>query len=118
MIKNRAELEKFHGHGARIVLAALEAGLKSVEPGALVRRAVRHGKKNLVIKGIGGRTLELDDFGDIYVVGAGKATAAMADALCKIGGRCDPGHMLSLDNDIIIAKAVKFAEFYGDHRCF
>ncbi len=84
MIKNRAELERFHGQGGRVVLAALEAGLRSVEPGALVRRAVKHGKKTLAIKGIGGRTVELDNFGDVYVVGAGKATAAMADALCKI----------------------------------
>lgn len=83
MIKNRAKLEGFHGHGGRVVLAALEAGLKSVEPGALVRRAVKYDKM-LAIKGIGGRIMELDDFKDVYVVGAGKAAAAMTDALCKI----------------------------------
>jgi glycerate-2-kinase len=49
----------------------------------LIRRAVKGGK-TLAIKGIDGRTLRLGDFQDIYVVGAGKATGAMADALCKI----------------------------------
>lgn len=85
MIQNRAELAGLHGRSGKIILSALEAAIKSAEPGALVRRAVRQdGKKKLVIKGISGRTLELDDFENIYAVGAGKATAAMTDAICKI----------------------------------
>jgi glycerate-2-kinase len=84
LIKNRAELARFHGPSSQLALSALEAAVRSVEPGALVRRSVKSGKKALAVKGIEGRTLRVDDFQDIYVVGAGKATRAMADALCKI----------------------------------
>lgn len=87
MIRNRTDLERAHGRGARIVLGAVEAAIKSAEPGTLVKNAVRAGKRSLVFSDIYGRKsfeISLDDFRDVYVVGAGKAAAPMAQALSSI----------------------------------
>ncbi|WP_337862080.1 DUF4147 domain-containing protein [Nitrososphaera sp.] len=87
MIRNRAELEEFHGREAGIVLGALDAAIKSVEPGRLVRRAMKFDGTNghLVVRDIAGDSVRrFEGFKDVYIVGAGKATAAMADAACSI----------------------------------
>ena len=85
LITNRKELEKFHGcRSAQLILAALEAALASVEASALVRRAVRFDGKDLSVRDINGKTVGLSEFDRVYVVGAGKATARMSDALCSI----------------------------------
>jgi glycerate 2-kinase len=85
LIANRKELDKFHGcRSAQLILAALEAALASVEPSALVRRAVRFDGKELSVRDINGKTVRLSEFDRVYVVGAGKATARMSDALCSI----------------------------------
>lgn len=86
MIKNRADLEKFHGKGAKIVLAALEAAVRAVEPGALVRAAVSHDGHAVTVRDILGREKKFDDFESAYVVGAGKGSIAMANAICAILG--------------------------------
>jgi glycerate-2-kinase len=84
LIKNRADLERVHGRGARIVLGAVEAAIKSVEPGALVKRAVKASKDSITFSDINGRSFATRDFRDIYVVGAGKEAAPMAAALSRI----------------------------------
>jgi glycerate-2-kinase len=84
MIRNRAGLEKFHGQGAAFALGALEAAIKSVEPGALVRQAVRFDGKSVSFRDIYGNRATIGGFKDAYVVGAGKAAAAMAGALCDV----------------------------------
>lgn len=84
MIRNRAELEEFHGGGASVALGALEAAIKSVEPGALVRNAVRFDGESISFCDIYGNTSTINSFKDAHVVGAGKAAAAMAGALCKM----------------------------------
>lgn len=86
MIKNHAELEKAYGKSAGIVLGAIEAAIKNVEPGTLVKNAVKAGKSSLAFSDIYGKSFEIDsdDFKDVYVVGAGKAAAPMAAALSKI----------------------------------
>jgi glycerate-2-kinase len=84
LIKNRADLERVHGRGARIALGAVEAAIKSVEPGALVRRAVKTNKSSITFSDIYGRSFTIKDFKDVYVVGAGKAAAPMAAALSKM----------------------------------
>lgn len=84
VIRNRAELEKFHGQGAEVALGALEAAIKSVEPGALVRRAVRFDGESVSFHDIYGNRTAISSFKDARIVGAGKAAAAMASALCKI----------------------------------
>lgn len=84
MIRNRADLERFHGDGAKMALGALEAAIKGVEPGTLVRRAVRFDGKSISFNDIYGKKSSVGNFGDAYIVGAGKAAAAMAGALCGI----------------------------------
>ncbi len=84
MIKNRAQLEDFHGAGATPVLDAVEAAIKSVEPASLVRRAVKYSHGSVTVQDIHGKKQTFTGFGDVYVVGAGKAAAAMADELCSI----------------------------------
>jgi glycerate 2-kinase len=84
LIENRQALAKFHkSKSARLALGALEYAMRSVEPAALVRRAVRPGK-SLAVRDVNGRTISLGKFDNIYVVGAGKAAAGMADALAFI----------------------------------
>ncbi|AIC14817.1 glycerate kinase type-2 family protein [Nitrososphaera viennensis] len=85
MIKNRADLERVHGRGAGIALGAVEAAIKSVEPGTLVKRAVRAGNKgSITFSDICGRSFTVRGFKEVYVVGAGKAAAPMAAAVSKI----------------------------------
>jgi glycerate 2-kinase len=86
LIKNRADLERFHGAGARIVLSALEAAIRSVEPGKLVRAAVSYDGHSVTVRDIRGQEKNFSDFGNVYIVGAGKGTGAMAGALCTVLG--------------------------------
>jgi len=81
LIKNRKELAKFHNNS--LILSALEAALDSVRPETLLRQAVRFDEK-LSVRDIYGNVARFQKFDNIYVVGAGKATAGMADALYSI----------------------------------
>lgn len=84
MIINRGELTRFHSdRSSRLALAALEAAVDSVRPSVLVGRAVKFNNK-LSVRDIHDRIIRLRKFDRVYVVGAGKATAGMADALCSI----------------------------------
>lgn len=84
MIANRRELVSFHNdRSSRLLLAALEAGVKSVMPGALVRRAVKF-ERELTVRDILGRKILIRNFDRVYIVGAGKAAAGMASALHTI----------------------------------
>jgi hydroxypyruvate reductase len=58
-----------------------QAGLEAVDPVAAVRRCVRldHGQLN-----IGDKTFDLSHVNDLFIVGAGKASGAMAAALEEI----------------------------------
>lgn len=84
MIKNRAQLEDFHGPDARPILDAVEAAIKSVEPAGLVRKAVKYSHGSVTVQDIHGKNQTFSNFNNVYVVGAGKAAAAMADELCSI----------------------------------
>lgn len=66
-----------------MVLGALEAAVESVRPATLVRRAVKFNRE-LSVRDVYGRTIRMRKFDRVYVVGAGKAAAGMADALCPI----------------------------------
>jgi glycerate-2-kinase len=66
-----------------MIIAALQAALESVSPGILVKQAVRL-DGSLRVRDIYGNTTEFQRFGNVYVVGAGKAAGAMADALYTI----------------------------------
>ena len=66
-----------------MVLAALGAAVESVRPAALVERAVKFNNE-LSVRDVYGKTIRLRKFDRVYVVGAGKAAAGMAAALCQI----------------------------------
>ncbi|NWG36958.1 DUF4147 domain-containing protein [Nitrososphaera sp.] len=84
MIKNRADLVRVHGRHSSLVLSALEAAVKSVDPGALVRKSLSLRGGTLVARDIKGKNVKIKGFNDAYVVGAGKASAAMAAAVARI----------------------------------
>ncbi|MEM2141378.1 glycerate-2-kinase family protein, partial [Nitrososphaera sp.] len=84
MIKNRADLVRVHGRHSSLVLSALEAAVKSVDPGALVRKSLSLRGGMLVARDIKGKNVKIKGFNDAYVVGAGKASAAMAAAVARI----------------------------------
>jgi glycerate 2-kinase len=70
----------------KIAFSAIESGLKYVDPKRLVNRAVKVKGSSLKLRDIHRRTLTLNlrDIDSIYLVGAGKATATMAETLEKI----------------------------------
>ena len=79
-------------------LAIFKAGLEAVDPTAAVNKAVVRSKDTVKImdgkKVI--KTLNLKNIKDIYVVGAGKATAPMAKAVEKILGAKISGGIISV----------------------
>lgn len=80
MIKNRAELVRFHGMQSLLVLSALETAVRSVDPITLVKRSLSFKNGTLVARDITGNNFKMRKFKDVYIVGAGKASAAMASA--------------------------------------
>lgn len=67
-----------------MVLSALEASVASVHPGALVRKAISFQNGVLVARNIAGKSFKMEKFDDAYVIGAGKASAAMAGAVMEM----------------------------------
>ncbi|MBI1787770.1 MAG: DUF4147 domain-containing protein, partial [Acidobacteria bacterium] len=65
-------------------LAIFRAALKAADPAEAVLRHVRVGDGKLEA---GGRRYRLDQFRNTWVIGAGKASAAMAVAVEKLLGR-------------------------------
>ncbi|MEM3561893.1 MAG: glycerate kinase [Candidatus Jordarchaeaceae archaeon] len=67
----------------KIILALIESALRAADP----RRAV---KKNLILKRnklmVKGKTFDLNSLNNIYVVGGGKASGAMAEAVEEVLG--------------------------------
>jgi glycerate-2-kinase len=88
IIINRSVLERQHQgcQSLNIALSALEYSVKYVDPKILVNRTVKLKGSKLRLKDIKSEKVELDlsDFDSVYIVGAGKATAGMTDALCEI----------------------------------
>jgi hydroxypyruvate reductase len=62
----------------RDVFAIFQDGLRAVEPSEAIHRYCKREKDLLIL---GNRTYDLNDYNNILVVGAGKATAAMAMAM-------------------------------------
>jgi glycerate 2-kinase len=86
LIANRRELARFHSdRSSKLVIGALETAVKSAMPDVLVRRAVKFDKKGgLSVRDIHGKTVRLQKFDRVYIVGAGKAATRMASALYSI----------------------------------
>jgi glycerate 2-kinase len=81
-------LEKNYSNSLNLTLDAIEVGLKSVNPVRLMKKSVKLNNNNLSIFSYNEEKLVLDypSFNSIYLIGAGKATASMSDALIKILG--------------------------------
>jgi hydroxypyruvate reductase len=62
----------------RDAVAIFQAGLKAVDPVAAIRLNINYQDQRLEIKG---ETFNLSDYENIYVIGMGKASAAMAQAI-------------------------------------
>jgi glycerate 2-kinase len=84
MIQNRAELLS-HGNvkGRRLALEMVESGLDAIDPYRATKRCVHFTGRDIVI---GDLVYPLSEIGDIYVIGAGKATFPIAKALEEIFG--------------------------------
>jgi glycerate 2-kinase len=96
MIKNRDDLLSAVSGDAfrsrKVVLDALEVALRSVDPGELVRRHMRLDDADGGVLFVDDFRYELDGFRRIFVIGGGKASAAMAEAVVDIlGDRVDGG---------------------------
>lgn len=92
MIRDADKLKRRFAHGARLLDFA-EAALANLKPAQLVRQALRvHGKKLMV----GQRQYRLDQYQRIFVVGAGKATAGMAEAVVQLLGRHLTGGVITV----------------------
>lgn len=83
MIKNKEQLINNGStprrcEGRRLLLEAYEAALSVVEPHKMVQSRLTLKKNSLMVHG---HVLELDKFRNIFVIGAGKASGGMAEAL-------------------------------------
>nr|MBC8394550.1 DUF4147 domain-containing protein [Deltaproteobacteria bacterium] len=63
--------------------AIFYAGLQAVEPGVAVKNFCRRENNSLLV---GNRVYDLARFNNLFVVGAGKASAAMASAIEDLVG--------------------------------
>jgi hydroxypyruvate reductase len=68
---------------APAIQAIQDAALAAVEPGAAVQRRVRREGNRLIVDG---RAYDLDAYEHLWVIGGGKAAAAMAAALHALAG--------------------------------
>jgi glycerate-2-kinase len=88
LILNKAELvenssDRLGRRARRLVVEALEYTLASVDPHRLVSQHVKMQGDRLLANG---ETIPLDDYDGVFVVGAGKASGAMTEALEGILG--------------------------------
>lgn len=69
-----------------LTLDAVEVGLRAVNPVSLMKNSVKLRRNRLSIIDYNGRKIDFDfgSFKSIYMIGAGKATASMADAFIRI----------------------------------
>lgn len=88
---DRAALESYHRgyRSLNLVLSTLEHSLRHTDPKHLIDKTIEvKGSALLIRSSLQHLSLRmnLSDFDSIYVVGAGKATSKMAEALCNILG--------------------------------
>ena len=96
VIHNRSISEREHkGFGSlNLAFSTIEYSMKYVDPRVIINRTSKLKGPNLLLNDIYGQIVELDlnNFKSIYLVGAGKATAGMAEALYKLlNGRISAG---------------------------
>ncbi|MDW0260758.1 MAG: DUF4147 domain-containing protein [Nitrososphaeraceae archaeon] len=86
-VTNKSQILKSnYSDSLSLTLEAIEVGLKSVNPASLMKNSVKFRHDCLKIFDYKGMSVEYDIrlIGSIYLVGAGKATAAMADSFISI----------------------------------
>jgi len=84
------------------------AGVESVKPDNLIKRYISINQNTLQIEEI---TFDLSIIKNIYVVGAGKASAAMAQAIESIlGSRITAGHIITKYNHSVPLKFIEITE--------
>ena len=86
-VRNKSQILKSnYSDSLSLTLEAIEVGLKSVNPVSLMKNSVKFSHDCLRIFDYKGMSVEYDTrlTGSIYLVGAGKATAAMADSFISI----------------------------------
>ena len=86
-LQNKAEiLKNNYSDSLALTLDAIEIGLQSVNPSSIIKKSVVVKRNNLTVTDHSGKKIgfELKDFKSIYLIGAGKATASMADAFLRI----------------------------------
>jgi len=89
VIRNRETLTDHGNEGAReAAIDTATAALEAVHPNHTVPEAVDRSGPTLRV---GDRSFDLETVGDLYVVGAGKGSAAIADAVLAVLGDVDGG---------------------------
>ena len=86
-LQNKSKvLKSNYSNSLGLTLDAIEIGLRSVNPVALMKNSVKIEGNNLSIFDYNGKKTRFDIglFGSIYLVGAGKATASMVDSFISI----------------------------------
>jgi glycerate-2-kinase len=86
-LQNKSEiLSSNYSDSLSLALDAVEVGLKSVDPESLIKNSVKLRADCMSIFDYNGRKIDFDfgSFESIYLIGAGKATASMADAFISI----------------------------------
>lgn len=94
-VERLSELAAASSGGRRAAVEAAAAGLRAVDPRALVRRALDVEGSSMVV---GGRTYHLDSYGRVFVLGGGKASGLMAVGLEEtLGDRLGDGAVVVPD---------------------
>lgn len=86
-LQNKSKiLENNYSDSLSLTLDAVEVGLRAVNPVSLMKNSVKLRRNRLSIIDYNGRKIDFDfgSFKSIYLIGAGKATASMADAFIRI----------------------------------
>ena len=86
-VQNKTEiLKNNYSDSLSLTLEAIEAGLKSVNPRSIIKKSVMVQRNCLTVTDFSGKKIDFDlgNFKSIYLIGAGKATASMSDALIDV----------------------------------
>lgn len=86
-LQNKSKiLKNNYSDSLSLTLDAVEVGLRAVNPVSLMKNSVKLRRNRLRIIDYNGRKIDFDfgSFKSIYMIGAGKATASMADAFIRI----------------------------------
>jgi glycerate 2-kinase len=86
-LQNKSKILKSnYSDSLSLTLDAIEVGLRSVNPKSIIENSIEMDRNYLSITDYSGKQIDFDlgSFRWIYLVGAGKATASMADSFIKI----------------------------------